>query len=217
MIHQLGKENSLLNQYLAELRDASVQKDSMRFRKNLKRVSQIFAYEVSKKLEYHNQEVFTALGSAKVPVISDSIVIASLMRSGLAMHEGFLDFFDKAHSAFISIYRKVEKGEKTDLRVDYLSSPDLNNKILILADPMLATGISAATAIRELSAFGKPDHTHLTVVVASQEGIDYVKRNAPKSNFTIWTGAIDDELTAQALIVPGLGDAGDLSYGKKNE
>lgn len=217
MVRNLGKENSLLNQFIAELRDADIQKDSLRFRKNLRRVSQVFAFEISKKLNYQSREVTTALGSATVPVISDNIVIASLMRSGLAMHEGFLDFFDKAANAFISVYRKIEKGEKTDLRIEYISSPDLNSKTLILADPMLATGISAVAAIKELSTFGKPDHTHLAVVVASQEGLDYVRGNTPKSDFTIWTGAIDDELTAQALIVPGLGDVGDLAYGRKND
>lgn len=217
MVVNFEKENSLLNGFIAEMRDKDIQKDSMRFRKNLCRVGQIMAYEISKTFTYSQQEVITTLGSTEVSLPENKVVIAVLLRSGLAMHQGLLDFFDAGQNAFVSIYRKFEKSEKSKVRVKYISCPDLNGKTLILADPMLATGISAVHAWNELQTYGKPEHTHFAVILASQEGVVHLKRSIPQEHFTLWVGAIDDELTAQAYIVPGLGDAGDLAYGSKEE
>ena len=216
MIHILNKENSLLNQFIAEVRDAQIQKDSMRFRKNLERIGEIFAYEISKKLSYEVKEVITPLGVAEVPVLKSQPVIATILRAGLPLHNGFLNFFDKAENAFVTAYRRHHKNGQFDIQIEYTSSPDLTDKTLILSDPMLATGMSMVMTYKELLSKGKPKHTHIVAVLASVMGLEYAKKHLPSTGITLWLGAIDDELTAQSYIVPGLGDAGDLAFGEKN-
>jgi uracil phosphoribosyltransferase len=216
MIKNLGLNNSIINQYIAEIRDNVIQSDSMRFRNNLERISEIFAYEISKTLEYEKTEVVTPLGSAEVPLLKTYPVIIPVLRAGLPMHRGLQNIFDKSDSAFISAYRKVEKNEKFIIKVEYVAASDLTGRTVILADPMMATGASIVAVYRELMTFGKPGHIHIVIIIASAEGVEYVKKNLPDKDITLWLGAVDDELTAKAYIVPGLGDAGDLAFGKKN-
>ncbi len=215
MVVVLGNQDSVLNQFIYEMRDASIQSDSMRFRVNMERASMVFAYEISKKLKYKTIEVTTVLGTAEVSVPIDTLVIASILRAGLSMHNGMLQVFDHAENAFISAYRKYDHDGGFHIDVEYVSSPDLTQKVLILCDPMLATGSSMVLCYKELLNHGKPIHTHLVSIISSAEGIEYLKQQIPPENYTLWTGAVDDELTAQAYIVPGLGDAGDLAFGKK--
>ena len=214
MITELGKQNSILSQFIAELRDEEIQKDSMRFRKNLERCGEICAYEISKKMQWKVTDVSTPLGTAESFILKEQPVIATILRAGLPFHQGMLNYFDKAESAFISAYRKHSKDGKFDVQVEYLSSPDINDKILILCDPMLATGVSIELVYKTMKRNGIPKHIHIASVIASRQGVDYIKKNLP-SNTSIWCCAIDEELTAQAYIVPGLGDAGDLAFGKK--
>lgn len=215
MVNILSSSNSLINQFIAEIRDAEVQKDSLRFRGNLVKLGELFAYEISKELEYETREVVTSLGIANVPVLKSYPVLAAILRAGLPVHQGFLNMFDKSENAFVSAYRKYHKDHSFTIQVEYASVPDLEGKVVILCDTMLATGASAVHSYKELLVHGNPQHTHIVAIVASQEGLEYLKRNLPRKNITIWVGAIDDELTAQAYIVPGLGDAGDLAFGKK--
>lgn len=215
MIHELGKENSIINQFIAELRDVEIQKDSMRFRKNLERIGELMAFEISKKLTYDTKEVTTSLGIAEVPVLKQFPVLATILRAGLPLHQGLLNIYDKAENAFVSAYRKHDKDGKFTIQIEYISCPEIENKVLILSDPMLATGLSMYLSYKELMNFGKPIHTHFVSVLASAQGIEYMKRYLCTSDASIWVGAIDDELTAQAYIVPGLGDAGDLAFGNK--
>lgn len=215
MVNILGNHNSLFNQFIAEVRDEQIQKDSMRFRRNMERLGEIFAYELSKKLIYETKEVTTSLGITEVPVLKTQPVIASILRAGLPFHTGLLNYFDTAENAFISAYRKHDKKGGFEIQIEYISCPDLTDKILILADPMLATGASMVKAYKELTIYGKPSHTFFISVLASLEGIDYVRKHLPMEEVSVWVGAIDDELTAQAYIVPGLGDAGDLAFGSK--
>lgn len=215
MIHILSEQHSLLNQYIAELRDVEIQRDSLRFRRNMERVGEIFAYEISKKLEWEEQDVLTSLGVARCEVLKNQPVIATILRAGLPLHQGLLNCFDRAENAFISAYRKHHKNGRFDIQIEYSSSPSLDDKILIMGDPMLATGSSMVLAYRELIRKGKPAHTHVVAVVASIQGIEYMKRHLLNDTFTLWLGAVDDELTAKAYIVPGLGDAGDLAFGSK--
>lgn len=215
MMHNLGKKGSLLNQYIAELRDVNIQKDSMRFRRNMERVGEIFAYEISKTLEWEEKEVITSLGSANCRVLKNQPVIATILRAGLPMHQGILRFFDQAENAFISAFRKHHKNGRFDIQVEYTSSPDITDKVLILSDPMLATGASMVLSYKELIRKGIPRHTHFVSAVASVQGIEFLKKNIVRENYSLWVGAVDDELTAQAYIVPGLGDAGDLAFGSK--
>lgn len=214
MVHILGNTNSVFNNFIAEIRDIHIQKDSMRFRKNMERMGEIFAYEISKQLSYTTKEVTTPLGISKENIINEQIVVGTILRAGLPLHQGVLNFFDNAQNAFIAAYRKHHKDGSFDIQVEYISSPDLNDKILILTDPMLATGASITLTYKQILQRGKPKHTHIVSVLASVEGLDYAKKHLP-SNVTIWLGAVDDELTAQSYIVPGLGDAGDLAYGTK--
>lgn len=216
MVINLGQENSILNQFIAELREVNTQKNSLLFRRNLERVGEIFAYEISKKLEYETTEVVTPLGSAQVPMIKHYPVLSTIIRAGLPFHQGFLNFYEKSENAFISSYRKHHKDGSFEVEIEYVSKPNIEDKTLILADPMLATGYSMHLAYKELIDEGKPKHTHMAAIIASQEGINFLKRNISSSDVTIWVGAIDDELTAQAYIVPGLGDAGDLAFGGKS-
>jgi uracil phosphoribosyltransferase len=175
----------------------------------------IFAYEISKELDYEIIEVTTPLGVAEVPVLKAFPVLATILRAGLPLHRGMLNIFDKSENAFVSAYRKHSKDGHFNIQVEYVSGPDITNRVVILSDPMLATGASLALSYKALIVKGKPFHTHIVTLIASTQGIDYLKRNLPTDNVTLWVGAIDDELTAQAYIVPGLGDAGDLAYGNK--
>lgn len=217
MVHNLGATNSIFNQYIAEIRDIHIQGDMLRFRRNLERIGALMAYEISKDLEYRLEDVQTPLGIAKVPVLKSNIVLATILRAGLPFHQGMLNIFDKAESAFISAYRKHNKDGSFKIKLEYMAKPDLTDKILILSDPMLATGASMKMTYEAIIAEIKPKHTYLASIIASAEGIEYVKKNFSKSDVSIWVGAIDDELTAHAYIVPGLGDAGDLAYGKKED
>ncbi len=214
MVHVLGANNSIFNQYIAEIRDENVQKDSMRFRRNLERMGEIIAYEISKTLKYEMKEVTTPLGIANVSVPAEQPVIATILRAGLPLHQGILNYFDKGQNAFISAYRKHHKDGSFDIHVEYMASPDLNDKVLILTDPMLATGSSMVLTYQSLIKRGIPAHTHVVALIASTEGVEYAKKYLPL-NVTLWIGAIDEELTAQSYIVPGLGDAGDLAFGQK--
>lgn len=215
MIHELGRDNSLMNQFLKEIRDKEIQRDRARFRRNMERLGEIFAYELSKTLDYTTEEVLTPLGVANMRVPSSQPVLGTIMRAGLPFHQGLLNYFDHADSAFVSAYRKHKKGQdEFEIQVEYLSSPSLKDRVLVLSDPMLATGASMFMVYKALLSKGKPAHVHIAVLIASHEGLSYIRKKLPE-NTTIWVGAIDDELTAQAYIVPGLGDAGDLSYGSK--
>lgn len=215
MTHLLGKNSSLLSEYIAEVRDINIQKDSMRFRRNMERMGEIFAYEISKTLEFEPREVITTLGAAQCQALKEQPVIGTILRAGLPLHQGIHNFFDKAENAFISAYRKHRKDGRFDIQVEYTSSPLLAGKVLILSDPMLATGASMVLAYKELISRGIPLHTHIVAVLASAQGLEYLKKNLPDHKFTFWLGEVDDELTAKAYIVPGLGDAGDLAFGSK--
>jgi uracil phosphoribosyltransferase len=215
MIHNLSLQDSVLNQFIAEIRDKEIQKDSMRFRKNLERIGEIFAYEISKTLTYNTIQTTTPLGIADSRKLDAQPVIATILRAGLPMHTGILNYFDKAENAFISAYRRHHKNNTFEIAMEYIACPDLSDKTVILCDPMLASGSSAVLTYKALLAKGIPKHTHIVSAVASAQGIDYVKANMPTLNYTIWCGAVDEELTAQAYIVPGLGDAGDLAFGDK--
>src|ERR1035437_2699600 len=214
MIYELRKENSILNEFIADMRDVEVQKDSMRFRRNLERAGEICAYEISKKLEWIKKEVTTPLGISEVSVLKQQPVISTILRAGLPFHQGILNIFDKAENAFLSAYRKHHPDGSFEVQVEYMACPDLNGKTLILCDPMLATGNSIELVYKAMKRNGVPKNIHISTVIASEEGIEYVKKHLP-SNSTVWACAIDEELTAQAYIVPGLGDAGDLAFGNK--
>jgi uracil phosphoribosyltransferase len=215
MVINIGSKNSLVNQFVRELRDVSLQKDSMRFRRNMERIGEIFAYEISKTMEYVAQEVITSLGTAELKVIKTSPVLATILRAGLPLHQGLLNYFDTADNAFVSAYREHRKDDQFSIQIEYVSSPEIENRVLIVTDPMLATGQSMVESYKSLLIHGKPVHTHFVSVVASVQGVEYLKRMLPKTGTTIWVAAIDDELTALGYIVPGLGDAGDLAYGQK--
>lgn len=214
MVHNLSLENSLINQFVAELRDVNIQNDRMRFRKNLERLGEIFAYEISKTLKYEVTEVTTPLGMASVPMIKEHPIVGTILRAGLPLHYGLLNYFDMADNAFVSAYRKHHKDGTFDIKLEYIGSPSLGNRTLILCDPMLATGSSMVMTYKAMMEKGTPSHTHIVCALASIQGIEYVKRHLPE-NVTIWAAAIDEELTAQSYIVPGLGDAGDLAFGSK--
>lgn len=216
MIHILNKENTILNKFIAQIRDREVQRDSMRFRRNLERVGEVMSYEISRVLDYKTQIVETPLGEAAVEMISDKIVVATILRAGLPLHQGFLNYFDDAESVFVSAYRKSSKDGSFKVKVEYVSNCDLEGKTLILVDPMLATGASLVLAYEALIAKGgEPEHTHIASVIASEQGVDYAMRNLPSRSTTLWVGAVDAELTSRSYIVPGIGDAGDLAYGEK--
>jgi uracil phosphoribosyltransferase len=214
-IHNLGAENSLFNQFISEIRNADIQNDTMRFRRNMERIGEIFAYEISKTFSYEPKTITTPLGEVKMNLIKRQPVLATILRAGLPLHQGFLNFFDQAENAFISAFRKHDLDGNFEIQIDYMSSPVLKNKILILVDPMLATGKSMVLAYRELHTMGTPKHIHIASAIASVDGIDFIQKQLPSAKFTLWVGAIDQELTVQSYIVPGLGDAGDLAYGEK--
>ena len=215
-IINLEKTDSVFNQYMAELRDATIQQDRMRFRRNLERIGQVMAYEISKSFEYDDEEVTTPLGVKQIRTMHEQPVIATILRAGLPFHNGMLSMFDQADSAFIAAYRKYDKNEEdSEIRVEYYSSPDIDNRILILCDPLLATGESIVKTLNGLMDDMMPKEIHIAVAVASQDGLDYVERTMSRLPVTIWVGSIDEELTARAYVVPGIGDVGDLAYGEK--
>ena len=211
----LGEKNSLLNTFVAQMRDKKVQKDSMRFRKNLERTGNIFAYEISQVMSHSVKEVETPLGIANIPTCDTQVVVASILRAGLPLHEGILNFFDDAQNAFVAAYRKYDKGEDFHINIEYCSTPDLTGKTLILADTMLATGASLEIAYKKLCEDSEPEHTHLVCPIASRYAVEYLQKHMPEKGITLWVAAIDEELTSRSYIVPGLGDAGDLAYGEK--
>jgi uracil phosphoribosyltransferase len=213
MIINLSKEHSLISNWVAELRDMELQTDRMRFRRNLERVGEVAAYEISKMLPSVVTEIQTPLGIANCKMLLQQPVLATILRAGLPLHQGLLNYFDKADNAFVSAYRKHDAEGSFEISLDYLSSPDLEGRILILSDPMLATGASLVKSVQFLRAEGEPTSIHIVVAIACTVGLEYVRREIPTA--TIWCGDIDDELTAKGYIVPGLGDAGDLAYGTK--
>jgi len=215
-INDLSQQHSVFNQYMAEIRDVSVQIDSMRFRRNLERVGEIMAYEISKTLDYETHTVTTPLGVSECRVLVSQPVLATILRAGLPLHQGFLNYFDHAENTFISAYRIHHNDDDAfDVEVEYLASPELEGKTVILCDPMLATGSSMVLAYKALLSRGVPRHIHVATVIASEQGVQFVEQNMPDET-TMWTGAVDKELTPRSYIVPGLGDAGDLAYGSKH-
>ena len=215
MIQILSEQTSILNQYIAEIRDKHIQQDRIRFRRNMERIGEFFAYEISKTLDYKNTITQTVLAEAQTLTLSEQPVIATILRAGLPLHTGILNVLDGAQNAFVSAFRKHHKDNTFEIQIEYLSSPSLENKVLILTDPMLATGSSMVLAYKALLSKGKPKHTHIVAVIASKEGVEYVRKNMPDDNYTLWLAAVDEELTAHSYIVPGLGDAGDLAFGEK--
>lgn len=213
MVFNLSENNTLANRFIAELRDVNVQGDRMRFRRNLERIGEVLAYEISRKLNYQPHEVETPLGVANANLLTDRIVLGTILRAGIPMHQGMLNYFDNAESAFVSAYRRHHKDGTFEIALEYVSCPDLNDCVLILADPMLATGASVEVAMKALKRFGHPSQLHVVTAIASRQGLDHVRRTLP--NAYVWMGALDEELTAKSYIVPGLGDAGDLAYGAK--
>lgn len=214
-IINFDERNSLISQYMSELRDVNIQNDRLRFRRNLERIGEIMAFEISRTLQYKEVDVTTPLGISKCHRIADPVVLATIFRAGVPFHHGFLEYFDDAENAFVSAYRKYKEKENFDICIEYLASPRLEDKIVIIADPMLATGASMELSYKALLTKGVPRHIHVASVIASQRAIDYVKEKFPADRTTIWVGAIDKEINDHSYIVPGLGDAGDLAYGVK--
>ncbi|WP_394990253.1 uracil phosphoribosyltransferase [Emticicia sp.] len=210
----LTENNSLANQFLAELRDKEIQRDAMRFRKNLERLGEIFAYEISKTLSFQNRTVETQLGTKTTPQISQEVVLVTILRAGLPLHQGLLNFFDKSENAFIGAYRgKHDDKEAFEIEMDYITSPDIHGKILIISDPMLATGKSIEKAYHAMLRYGVPSKTHIVSAIASRRGVRFIQARLPQCR--LWLGDIDEEMNAKSYIVPGLGDAGDLAFGGK--
>lgn len=204
-----------MKHYIKEIRSVKIQKDSMRFRRNMERIGEIMAYEISKTMHYKPEDVKTPLGIAHTEVIDEKIVISTILRAGLPFHQGFLNYFDAAENAFVSAYRKYKDALKFDIHIEYIASPDITGKTLIITDPMLATGSSMELAYGALLTKGKPNHIHVVTVIASQQAIDYVAAHFPLSKTTVWAATIDPELNEHSYIIPGIGDAGDLAYGEK--
>ena len=217
-IKNLGEGNSVINNFISELRNVDIQNDRFRFRKNLERLGEIFAYEISKTLEYKSETVVMPLGSLEMNVLKEQPVLATILRAGLPMHQGFLNIFDQADNSFIAAHRKYDKNENYDINIEYYSTADFNDKVLVVIDPMLSTGESLVRCLNDLvSDDMMPKEIHVANVLASRDGIEYLNRSLNHLNITVWVGAIDEELTAKAYIVPGLGDAGDLAYGRKEK
>ena len=213
MIINLSQQHSLVSNWVGEIRDVSVQADRMRFRRNLERIGEVAAYEISKVLPFTETEIQTPLGMALTKTMKDQPVLATILRAGLPLHQGILNYFDKGDNAFISAYRKHNKDGSFEISLEYISCPEIENRVLIISDPMLATGSSMVKTIHFLKEEGRPSQIHIVSAIACTVGIEYVKREEP--GITIWCGDIDDELTAKGYIVPGLGDAGDLAFGNK--
>ena len=214
-IINLGATNSILNQFVAELRDVTIQTDSLRVRRNIERIGEILSYEISKQISYENKNVQTPLGRASLMVPCSQVVISTILRAGLPFHQGFLNYFDHAENAFVSAYRKYKDRLNFDIHIEYIASPRLNGKTLIITDPMLATGSSMELAFQALLTKGEPDHIHVASIIASKQAIHYIKEKMPAEKTTVWVAAIDDQLDEHSYIVPGLGDAGDLAFGIK--
>lgn len=214
MVHVLTDYPSIVNDYLLELRHVEVQQDRMRFRRNLERIGELLAYEISKTLTYEDVEIETPLGEAQIQRLADQPVIATILRAGIPMQQGFLNVFDQADAAFVGAYRKIKKSGEFEIRREYLSSPSLEGKVLIVADPMLSTGRSMVLACKDLLDQYQVKTLHIATIIASEEGIAHVRAYLPQAR--IWVGDVDSELTSKAYIVPGLGDAGDLAYGEKD-
>jgi uracil phosphoribosyltransferase len=215
MVINLSERHSLISNWISEIRDTSIQADRMRFRRNIERIGEAIAYEISKELPWEEKDTTTPLGIARSKVLSTQPVLATILRAGMPLHQGMLNFFDKADNAFVAAYRKHHRDGSFEISLEYLSSPGLENRILILCDPMLATGASLVKTIGFLRREGNMREIHVVSVIACTEGIDYLRRHEP--HVKIWCGAIDEELTAKGYIVPGLGDAGDLAYGEKSQ
>lgn len=213
MVINLGEQHSLVSNWVSELRNVDVQTDSMRFRRNLERIGEVMAYEISKELSWEDREITTPMGIATCKVLKDQPVLATILRAGLGMHTGLLNYFDKGENAFISAYRKHKPDGTFDISIEYLSCPEIDGKVLIISDPMIATGASLVKAIQYLKAEGVIKEIHIVCAIACTVGIEFVLREQPKA--TIWCGDIDDEITGKGYIVPGLGDAGDLAFGQK--
>ena len=215
IVHNFAETPSLVSQYLAEMRNIALQNDRLRFRRNLERLGEIFAYELSKTLRYRREAITTPLGvTADCDVLDSDIVLATIFRAGVPFHQGFLKYFDNAGNAFVSAYRKYKEKENFDICIEYLASPSLDGKTLILVDPMLATGASMELSYRALLTKGTPAEVHIASVIASQKAVDYMNQCMPPDSH-LWVGVIDPEINAHSYIVPGLGDAGDLAYGTK--
>ena len=215
MVKNLSEQHSLISNWISEIRDSSIQADRMRFRRNIERIGEATAYEISKTLEWKEVETTTPLGISISRVLKTQPVIATILRAGMPLHHGMLNYFDKADNAFIAAYRKHHPDGSFEISLEYLSSPSLDGRPLIICDPMLATGASLVKTIEFLKREGNFTELHIASVIACIEGIDFIRRNAPQAK--IWCGAIDEELTAKGYIVPGLGDAGDLAYGEKQQ
>ncbi|MUH37651.1 uracil phosphoribosyltransferase [Zobellia amurskyensis] len=215
IIHNLGENNSLMNKFTAEIRDVNIQKDSMRFRRNIERIGEILSYEMSKSLCFEKSEVSTPLGTKKMDLPTDKLVLCSILRAGLPLHQGLLNYFDGAENAFISAYRHHEGNEdEFEVIVNYFAAPSLQGKTLVLIDPMLATGRTLENVLKSLKDYGTPAQIHIVSVIGAEEGVEYVSGIFPE-NTQLWISAIDPELNARGYIVPGIGDAGDLAYGEK--
>ena len=216
-VKNLEKLDSLFNPIMAEIRDAEIQQDRMRFRRNLERIGEIMAYEISKTMEYTTKEVVTPLGVKEVKVLAEQPVLATILRAGLPFHNGMLNMFDKADNAFIAAYRKYDMNDDSEIRVEYFSAPDMDGRVLVICDPLLATGESLVKTIEGLLGDEmQPKHIHVAVAVSSFDGLEHLKLKMSRWPVTIWVGSVDDELTARAYVVPGLGDAGDLAFGEKH-
>ncbi len=214
-IINLSETNSVLNQYLAEIRDVEIQKDRLRFRRNIERIGEIMAYEMSKTFDYSNKEVKTPLGTAVVATCDNEVVLSTILRAGLPFHQGFLQYFDNAENTFVSAYRKYKDTLKFDIHVEYIASPRIDGKTFVLTDPMLATGSSMELSYKAVLTKGTPKEIHVACIIASQKAVDYIKEVFPEENTTIWCAVIDPEVNDHSYIVPGLGDVGDLAYGEK--
>ncbi|MDR2118765.1 MAG: uracil phosphoribosyltransferase [Tannerellaceae bacterium] len=216
-IVHLGKSNSILNRFVAELRDVHIQKDRLRFRRNIERIGEIMAYEISKDFSYIQRNVTSPLGTALMHIPDDRVVVSTILRAGLPYHQGFLSYLDNAENAFVSAYRKYKDRLNFDIHIEYIASPALTGKVLILTDPMLATGSSMELAYRALLTKGNPSHIHLASIIASRQAVEYIREHMPTDRTSLWVAAVDDGLDEHSYIVPGLGDAGDLAYGEKND
>lgn len=214
-IKLINQPKSILNTFVAELRDVNIQKDPLRFRRNLERIGEIFAYEISKTFTYQSHDITTPLGTAIEWLPEEKIVVTSILRAGVPLHNGLLNYFDRSENGFVSAFRKYTEDGEFDIHIEYISAPDLSGKTVIMADPMLATGSSLELAYKAIKANGNPEHVHLVSIVASQAGVEYIKNMLDGEPVTLWLAVVDDELNAKSYIVPGLGDAGDLAYGPK--
>jgi len=214
-VNIVGESNSIFNQFISEIRCEVVQKDPMRFRRNLQRLGEVFAYEISKTMDYQTTDIKTPLGVAQVETLVQHPVLATILRAGLPLQQGLLNIFDHAENAFISAYRKYDEAGEFHIEFEYLATPLLDGKDVILSDPMLASGASMEVGYRALLKKGSPKHVHLVVIIASTQGVEYVKKHITADNVTLWIGAVDPEMTPMSYIVPGLGDAGDLAFGAK--